>query len=624
MNKSSNKSLEEVHASVNTNSKNRWKSLFAFFGPAYMISVGYMDPGNWATDIAGGSKFGYSLIWVLLMSNLTALLLQSHCARLGIVTGKDLAQASRESYPPIVNIFLYALAEIAIAACDLAEVIGMAIGIHLLFPHVSLIMGVCITVLDSFVLLFLLNRGIRKLEAFIISLVLLIGVSFFIQLTIAKPDLVEVARGIIPGIANEEALYIAIGIIGATVMPHNLYLHSSLVQTRKYYRDTAGIKRAIKFNVIDSTIALNLALFVNAAILILAAASFYTNGVNDVSEIQDAHRLLEPMLGSTLAPVLFAVALIAAGQSSTVTGTLAGQVVMEGYLNLRLQPWIRRLLTRLIAIVPALLVIIIMGEGSTGKLLILSQVILSLQLGFAIIPLIHFVSDKSKMREFVIPVWQKVASWIAAAVIIGLNIKMVFNELANWITTSDHAILISFTIVPLCLLCVLMLLYIIIVPFIRKRDAVLHSKFHGEYIPIVFSESNKYKKVAISVDFSTSDNKAINKAIGLGGTDAEYLLVHVLESTNAVVYGEDSFDMEREHDYQFLKQHALQLSEKGYRCTIALGYGNPKVSIPELVSKNNCDILVMGTHGHKTFKDILLGTTIEGVRHNIKVPLVLV
>ena len=453
---------------------------------------------------------------------------------------------------------------------------------------------------------------------------LLIGVSFFIQITIAKPDLGEIAKGIIPGIANEEALYIAIGIIGATVMPHNLYLHSSLVQTRKYNRDTAGIKRAIKFNVIDSTIALNLALFVNAAILILAAASFYTKGINDVSEIQDAHRLLEPMLGSTLAPILFAVALIAAGQSSTITGTLAGQVVMEGYLNLRLQPWIRRLLTRLIAIVPALLVIIIMGEGSTGKLLILSQVILSLQLGFAIIPLIHFVSDKNKMREFVIPFWQKALSWIAAITIIGLNIKMVFNELATWITGSDNAILISFTIVPLCLFCAIMLLYIIVVPFIRKHDSNKIAKFHGDYIPIIFSEDIQYKTIAISVDFSSSDNKAINKAIGLGGTKAEYLLVHILESANAVVYGEDSFDMEREQDYQFLKQHADQLIEKGYSCKIALGYGNPKTAIPKLVVRNNCDILVMGTHGHKTFKDILLGTTIEGVRHNIKVPLVLV
>lgn len=623
MSKTSGKSLEEVHASVSTSGKSKWRSLFAFLGPAYMISVGYMDPGNWATDIAGGSQFGYSLIWVLLMSNLIALLLQSHCARLGIVTGKDLAQASRESFPPFVNLFLYALAEIAIAACDLAEVIGMAIGIHLLFPGVSLLAGVCITVLDSFVLLFLLNKGIRKLEAFILSLVLLIGISFLIELFIAQPDLKEVAKGIIPGIANEDALYIAIGIIGATVMPHNLYLHSSLVQTRKIERSAQGLKKAIRFNILDSTIALNLALFVNAAILILSAASFFTKGMNNVADIQDAHHLLEPMLGSTLAPVLFAVALIAAGQSSTVTGTLAGQVVMEGYLNLRLQPWIRRLLTRLIAIVPALLTIVILGENSTGKLLILSQVILSLQLGFAVVPLIHFVSDKNKMGEFVIPVWQKIISWIAALIIIGLNMKMVYKELADMIKASESPLLISFTIVPLCLFCFLMLIYIIFIPFFRK-SAIKHSEFHGDFKPIEFSEANIYKKIAISVDFSASDNKAVNKALMLGGKSAEYLLVHVLESANAVVYGEESFDMEGEQDYQYLKQYQKQLNDKGYQCSVTLTFGSPKNSIPLAIEKNDCDMLVMGTHGHKTVKDILLGTTIESVRHNISVPLVLV
>lgn len=623
MTKSSGKSLEEVHASVVTSGKSRWKSLFAFLGPAYMVSVGYMDPGNWATDIAGGAQFGYSLIWVLLMSNLIAILLQSHCARLGIVTGKDLAQASRESYPPFINFFLYLLAEIAIAATDMAEVIGMAIGIHLLFPNVSLLTAVVITVLDSFLLLFLLNKGIRKMEAFILSLVMLIGVSFLIQLLIAKPDMAEVARGIIPGLANDEALYIAIGIIGATVMPHNLYLHSSLVQTRKIERNPAGIKKAIKFNIIDSAVALNLALFVNAAILILAAASFFTKGMNNVSDIQDAHRLLEPMLGSTLAPILFAVALIAAGQSSTVTGTLAGQVVMEGYLNLRLQPWIRRLLTRLIAIVPAFITILILGEHSTGRLLILSQVILSLQLGFAVIPLIHFVSDKNKMGEFVIPVWQKIISWTAALVIIGLNIKMVIHELTDWIVSSESPLLISFTIVPLCLFCFLLLLYIIIVPFISKQN-IKANTFHGDFIPIEFTEQNVYKKIAITVDFSSSDNKAINKAIMLGGKNAEYVLVHVLESTNAVVYGEDAFDMEREQDYQYLKKYQNQLSERGFVCHLALTYGNPKIAIPKSVSVHQCDMLVMGTHGHRTFKDLLLGTTIEDVRHKITVPLVLV
>ncbi|MGZ3921788.1 MAG: Nramp family divalent metal transporter, partial [Bacteroidia bacterium] len=423
------KSLEEVNSTVNTHGRGNFRKMLAFAGPAYMISVGYMDPGNWATDLAGGSKFGYSLLWVLVMSNIIALLLQSFSARLGIVSGKDLAQASRENYPPFVNLFLYILAEIAIAACDLAEVIGMAIGIHLLFPGVSILFGVCITVLDSFILLFLLHKGVRKLEAFIIFLVVMIGGSFLIELFIAKPSGAGIISGLTPFIANEEALYIAIGIIGATVMPHNLYLHSSLVQTRKFQRTPVEIRKAIKYNTIDSAIALNLALFVNAAILILAAATFFTSGKHDVTDIQDAHQLLAPMLGSTLAPILFAVALIAAGQSSTITGTLAGQVVMEGYLNLRLQPWIRRLITRLIAIIPAVLTILILGDAATGKLLILSQVILSLQLGFAVIPLIHFVSDKKKMGEFVVPFWQKSLAWLSAIVIVGLNVRLVYGEI---------------------------------------------------------------------------------------------------------------------------------------------------------------------------------------------------
>lgn len=618
------KSLEEVHSSVSTSGKSKWRGFLAFIGPAYMISVGYMDPGNWATDIAGGSQFGYSLIWVLIMSNLIALLLQSHCTRLGIVSGKDLAQASRESFPPFVNLFLYVLAEIAIAACDLAEVIGMAIGIHLLFPNVSILAGVCITVLDSFVLLFLLNKGIRKLEAFIISLVALIGVSFLIQLFIAKPDVTEIAKGIIPGIANEDALYIAIGIIGATVMPHNLYLHSSLVQTRSFRRNEDGIKKALRFNLIDSAVALNLALFVNAAILILAASSFFTKGMNNVTEIQDAHRLLEPMLGSALAPILFAISLIAAGQSSTITGTLAGQVVMEGYLNLRLQPWIRRLITRLIAIIPAFLTIYFLGEDSTGKLLILSQVILSLQLGFAVIPLIHFVSDKSKMGEFTIPNWQRIASWISALVIIGLNIKLVYGFLADWINESENALTISFTIVPACVFCFIMLLYITIVPFFAKRNQK-QNEFHGVVAELNINRTGTYKNIAITVDFSSSDNKAINQAIALGGKNASYLLVHVLESTNAVVYGEDAFDMEREQDYLYLKRYCEQLKLQDFNCDIALGYGNPKTAIPSVVTKHNCDLLVMGTHGHKTFKDIVLGATIDSVRHNLEgVPLLLV
>jgi len=618
------KSLEEVNASVDTAKTSKWKRLMAFLGPAYMISVGYMDPGNWATDIAGGSRFGYSLLWVLVMSNLIALLLQSHCARLGIVAGKDLAQASRESYPPFVNFFLYLLAEIAIIACDLAEVLGMAIGIHLLFPSVSILAGVCITVLDSFLLLFLLNKGIRKLEAFIISLVALIGISFLIQLFIAKPDLSEVAGGLIPGLENREALYIAIGIIGATVMPHNLYLHSSLVQTRKFRRNKSDIKRALRFNIVDSTIALNLALFVNAAILILAAASFYKQGVHDVTEIQDAHRLLEPMLGSTMAPLLFAIALIAAGQSSTITSTLAGQVVMEGYLNLRIQPWIRRLITRLLAIIPALITIIIMGDSGTGELLILSQVVLSLQLGFAVIPLVHFVSDKKKMGDFSIPLWQKVASWVAVVIIVALNILLVVEFLKDLINSSENPLLISFTLVPVCIFCFLMLMYITIVPFFEKRFAANKLSFHGEIPSIELNLPPRYSKVAVTVDFSESDNKAINKALVLGGKEALYCLLHVLESTNAVVYGEDAFDMEREQDYLALKKYSEMLEKEGYRVEITLGFGSPKKVIPELVNKLNCEVLVMGTHGHQTLKDLLFGTTVESVRHKINIPLMLV
>ncbi len=621
MSNHSHKSLDEVHSSVNTSSKGGFRKLLAFIGPAYMISVGYMDPGNWATDIEGGSKYGYSLIWVLVMSNLIALLLQSHCIRLGVVSGRDLAQASKDHYSKFINWFLYVLAEIAIAACDLAEVVGMAIGIHLLFPSISILGGVCITVLDSFVLLFLLNAGIRKLEAFIISLVAIIGVSFFIQLLIAKPDVIEISKGLIPGFANENALYIAIGIIGATVMPHNLYLHSSLVQTRQFERTPVEIKKAIRFNIIDSAVALNLALFVNAAILIIAATTFFNTGV-EVTEIQDAHKMMAPMLGSTLAPLLFAIALIAAGQSSTVTGTLAGQVIMEGYLNLRLQPWIRRLLTRLIAIVPAFLTIYFLGEEKTGDLLVLSQVILSLQLGFAIIPLIHFVSNKKRMGEFTIPMWQKIASWISVSVIVFLNCQMLFNKVKEWLQDSEYAVLIGAIVIPFMIVCLGILLYITFEPLFKKHKQTKSSQFHGDVPKIKFETPKAYSSIAITVDFSSSDNKAINKALQLGGKQAHYVLIHVLESTNAVMYGEETNDLERIEDSENLLAYKNQLTEQGYHCEFKLGFGSPKIVIPNLVK--NSDLLVMGTHGHTTFKDLLFGTTVESVRHKIDIPLVLV
>ena len=424
------KSLSDVHQSVDTTSgKVRgWKKILAFIGPAYLVSVGYMDPGNWATDLQGGAQFGYKLIWILLLSNLIALVLQNMCARLGVVRQQDLAQANRQTYPKGVNFCLYILAELAIAACDLAEVLGMAIGINLL-TGLPILWGVMITVLDTFIFFFLQRLGIRRMEQFIIGLIAITGCSFLIELLLAKPDMQEVLTGFIPSSLNQSELYIAIGIIGATVMPHNLYLHSALVQTRKIKRTEKGIKRALKFNAIDSTIALNLAFFVNAAILILAASVFFSSGHRTVASLEDAHTMLAPLLGSKLAPTLFAIALIAAGQSSTITGTLAGQIVMEGYLNLRLNPLLRRLLTRLIAIVPAVSVILIYGDQQLDKLLIFSQVILSLQLAFAIIPLIYFVSDRYQMGKFAIKKSTRILGWAIAAMLIYLNLKMVYGEI---------------------------------------------------------------------------------------------------------------------------------------------------------------------------------------------------
>ncbi|MFM9053009.1 MAG: Nramp family divalent metal transporter, partial [Bacteroidota bacterium] len=523
------KSLSEINKSVDTTlpKLKGFKRFFAFLGPAYLVSVGYMDPGNWATDIAGGSRYGYALIWVLLLSNLMAVLLQSLSARLGIVRGQDLAQASRQTYPRPINFFLYLLAEIAIAATDLAEVLGMAIGLQLLFGW-PLLWGVCFTALDTFLLLFLINFGMRKIEAFIVCLISIIGLAFLTEMILAKPDIGEVMKGFSPSFPDETALYIAIGIIGATVMPHNLYLHSSLVQTRKIERNSKSIKRALKFNLIDSTIALNLAFFVNAAILILAASTFFSNGLFEVAEIQDAHRFLEPLLGSKWAPILFAVALIAAGQSSTITGTLAGQIVMEGYLNLRIAPWVRRLITRLFAIVPAVLVITYLGEEATGELLVLSQVILSLQLGFAVIPLIHFVSDKARMGEFAIPLWVRVLSWVSAIVIVGLNGRLVVAYLSDWIQTGAHPFWIYGVILPLAFAVGALLIYVAIRPFWKaavNTSANVHNH-QSQEITLVVNDS--YSRIAVALDFSSRDQLTLSTAVSQGGKNATYLLIHIL------------------------------------------------------------------------------------------------
>ncbi len=421
-----NLSLQEVHGSIAVpKGASFWRKLLAFSGPGYLVAVGYMDPGNWATDLAGGSAFGYTLLSVILISNLMAILLQSLCLKLGIVTGRDLAQACRDHYSKPTAVALWLLCEIAISACDLAEVIGSAIALNLLFK-IPLVWGVCITALDVLAVMYLHNKGFRYIEALVVILILTIGGCFFAEIIFAKPEFAAVMGGFIPRfevIKNPEMLFVAIGILGATVMPHNLYLHSSIVQTRKYEQNREGKKEAIKFATIDSTLALMFALFINAAILIVSAASFHTRGQTEVAEIQDAYKLLTPTLGFVGASAIFAIALLASGQNSTLTGTLAGQIVMEGFLNIRLRPWLRRLITRLVAIVPAVIVTIIYGESGTAKLLIFSQVILSLQLSFAVIPLILFTGDKKKMGEFVNPLWIKILAWTTAGIIVALNVK---------------------------------------------------------------------------------------------------------------------------------------------------------------------------------------------------------
>jgi manganese transport protein len=431
-------SLPEVHRSVALpRNAVGWmgfaRKLLAFSGPGYLIAVGYMDPGNWATALAGGSRFYYTLLSVVVISSLMAIFLQHLALKLGVATGRDLAQACRDHFHPAVTFILWIGQEIAIAACDLAEVIGSAIALNLLFG-LPLVWGVCLTACDVFAVLYLQNRGFRLIEALVITLIGVIAVCFGIQMFLSKPDVGAMALGILPSselLHNREMLYVAIGILGATVMPHNLYLHSSIAQTRHYELTPAGKREAILFGTIDSTLALFFALFINAAILIVAAATFYRSGHHDIAELQDAYKLLSPLLGVGAASTLFAVALLASGQNSTLTGTLAGQVIMEGFLRLRLPPVWRRLITRLLAIVPAVIVTALMGESGTARLLILSQVILSLVLSFAVVPLVMFTSDKLKMGQFVNPAWMQAFGWVLAAIIAVLNAILIWQTFAG-------------------------------------------------------------------------------------------------------------------------------------------------------------------------------------------------
>jgi manganese transport protein len=611
--------LSQIESSVSVKKRGWFRRLFAFAGPAYLVSIGYMDPGNWATDIEGGARFGYTLIWVLLMSNLMAILLQTLSARLGIVTGHDLAQGCRKEYSKRLSFILWILAEIAIAACDLAEVLGTIIGLNLLFG-LPLIWGCLVTAFDTFLLLAIQRLGVRKMEAFIIMLIVTIGISFVIEVFLAEPNWSGIASGFIPHL-DTGALFIAIGIIGATVMPHNLYLHSSLVQTRAISNTHTGKAEACKFNLIDSAIALNGAFFVNAAILIMAAAVFYSRGII-VTEIQQAHHLLQPILGTHIAPIVFGIALIAAGQSSTLTGTISGQIIMEGFLNLKLTPWLRRLITRGLALAPAVIVIAISGNEGTFKLLIFSQVILSLQLPFAIIPLIHFTSDKKKMGNFFNPLWVKILAWVVATIIVVLNFKLVFDAFTEWISGGTWLLII---LIPILLIVLGVLLYITFVPIFRTgktwtTEVTTTIKDIASRI-----QTKKYKNIGVAIEHGYGDAIVISEALTLAKLhNAKLSLIHIVDTPGTMVHGSEEISLHSRQDLADIEELAREVEAHDIAVETTVRYGNPSEEIVKAVEEEDFDFLVLGSHGHHTFGDLFFGQTVESVRHSIKIPIMVV
>jgi manganese transport protein len=618
-------SLAEVHKSVSIpkQSTGIFRRLLAFGGPAYLVSVGYMDPGNWATDLEGGARFGYVLLWVLLMSNLMALLLQTLSARLGIVTGRDLAQACRDHYAKPVSIALWILCEIAIIACDLAEVLGTAIAINLLFG-LPLIWGVLITALDVLVLLALQRLGMRRLEAVILMLIFIIGACFIVEIFLAKPELHSVIGGIIPHLPDG-SLVIAIGIIGATVMPHNLYLHSALVQTREFDQSPEGKRDACKYNLFDSFLALNGAFFINAAILILAGAVFFNKGTV-VTEIQQAHELLSPLLGTKFAGILFAVALLASGQSSTITGTLAGQIVMEGFLHLKISPAIRRLITRSLAIIPAALVISLFGEGSTLSLLILSQVVLSMQLSFAVIPLIHFTSEKKLMGEFANKAWVKILAWITAAIVLALNIKLLVEKESDAIF-SDTPIekTVGFIALPFLIAIGLLLLYVLFKPlFARKFISSEKTKEQSSQFSSMIAAS-KYQRVGVAVEGSEKDRRVIEQALSLCADGGTVVLIHIITSAPGFFHREETRDAAARSGEAYISRLKMELdAEQKYNVKTIIGFGSPAKELIRIVEVEQTDLLVMGAHGHRGIKDLIFGATVSPVRHALTIPVFIV
>jgi len=617
----SDRSIEADYGpKVTVKKRGHLRRLMAFVGPAYLVSVGYMDPGNWATDIEGGARFGYMLIWVLLMSNIMAIVLQTLCARLGIVTGLDLAQGCHREYSRPLNFFLWMLAEIAIAATDLAEVLGTIVGLNLLFG-LPLLWGCAVTAFDTFLLLALQRLGLRKMEAFIVMLVATIGGCFFIEIYLAKPDWGGIALGFVPHL-HPSALFVAAGMIGATVMPHNLYLHSSLVQSRAVSNTVTGKKEACKYNLIDSTVALNAAFLVNAAILIMAAADFHSRGIL-VTEIQQAHNLLDGLLGTRLAPIAFAVALLASGQSSTITGTLSGQIIMEGFLNLRIQPWLRRMVTRSIALIPAIIVIATAGDNGLYRLLILSQVVLSLQLPFATIPLIHFTSDPQKMGVFANRTWVKSVAWTIAAVIVALNLKLVFDELSGWLGNSPAWVWVLFMI-PLTLV-LAVLAYITFGPLFRpgrKWESMITTDAHlvADAIAPVH-----IKHIGVALQHATGDSVIISSAVAEAKVHrARMTLLHVVDAPGTLMLGPDSWSLHGAEDETYLESLTREIEEKDLPVEFLLLHGQPADAIIKTVEEIGIDMLIMGSHGHRGLDDLVFGQTVSAVRHAIDIPVLVV
>jgi manganese transport protein len=618
------RSLSDVNASVGTSHVSFWRRMFAFAGPAYLVSVGYMDPGNWATDLEGGARFGYQLLWVLVMSNLMAILLQTLSARLGIVSGRDLAQACRETYPRPISLALWGLCEVAIAACDLAEVLGAAIGFNLLFGW-PLLVGVAVTAADSLLILGFQGIGIRALEAFVLSLITVIGVCFGIEILWAKPVISEMAGGLIPSL-NRDSLYVAIGILGATVMPHNLYLHSALVQTRRIGKGDEAKRTACRYNLIDSVVALNGALLVNAAILVMAAAVFFKNGIV-VTEIQQAHKLLEPMMGHGLAGVVFAVALLCSGQSSTITGTMAGQIVMEGFLSFRMRPWLRRLITRALAVIPAAITLYVAGEKSSYQMLILSQVILSLQLPFAVIPLIHFTSDRKRMGPFRSPRWVRGCAWTAAVIIVGLNLRLAWGVIGDWIAgAGPWAPLVWGLAIPGALIILALLGWVAFEPAVSRWVRRSGSA------PVVLPESALaevdlgYRNILVPLDHSGLDRLAVAHAAALARQHgAKVHLLHVEEGVTSQVYGGASSTAEVEAGHEYLERIANTLKEQGLTVETTIVHSpSPRREIVRHARAVQPDLVIMGAHGHGGIKDLVFGTTIDPVRHDLDIPILIV